>query len=252
MVDEVVRESNRKSAVGPRFLSLGGKLTEQCGWQQVESFVSVEQEIRSVQEGVGLSDLSPLTKIDLRMKDPVTAWPLLFPENPVLSEFGKPGYHLIQRDHIKSHPVLVARTARENFFITSLSGVAPTIEQSIRETVVGGGVSVTDVTSGYSAFELSGPSATFVLQKLMKVPSPKENGIVIQARVGGVHALIMRIDGVGVSGKPSSLLPAFRLYVSRDLGLSFWEILEDAGREFKIQPYGTIARAQLFPDIFPG
>ena len=107
------------------------------------------------------------------------------------------------------------------------------------------------MTSGYAAFELSGPAAESVLHKLTSVPPPAKDAVSVQARVAGVHTLMFRVDGMIAPGKPSSL-PAFRLYVSRDLGLSFWEVLEDAGREFRIQPYGTLARAQLFPDVFPG
>ena len=251
MVNPMTHTPRRKSVVEPRLAALGGKLTEQDGWHQAESFGSAETEIQTVREGVGLFDLSPLTKIDLRLKDPAAAWPLLFPGEKAPPDSGSPGCDQIQRNSIQGRPVLIARANRENFFLTSLPCIAPDMERAIREAASGLAASVTDVTSGYAAFELSGPAAESVLHKLTSVPPPAKDAVSVQARVAGVHTLMFRVDGMIAPGKPSSL-PAFRLYVSRDLGLSFWEVLEDAGREFRIQPYGTLARAQLFPDVFPG
>ncbi len=251
MVNPMTHTPRRKSVVEPRLVELGGKLAEQDGWHQAESFASAETEAQAVREGVGLFDLSPLTKIDLRLKDPAAAWPLLFPGEKAPPDSGSLGCERIQRNSIQGRPVLIARTSREHFFLTGLPCTASDMERAIREAASGLAVSVTDVTSCYSAFELSGPAAGSVLQKLTRVASPAKDAIAVQARVAGVHTRILRVDGMIAPDKPSSF-PAFRLYVSRDLGLSFWEVLEDAGREFRIQPYGTLARAQLFPDVFPG
>ena len=65
-----------------------------------------------------------------------------------------------------------------------------------------------------------------------------------------IALVIFRVDGIGAGGNPG--IPALRLHVTRDLGLYVWEVLEDAGREFGITPYGTEARSGLFPNGFPG
>ena len=73
-------------------------------------------------------------------------------------------------------------------------------------------------------------------------------------RPGG-YTLTFRVDsapkGSGV-GIPADGLMAFRLHVSQVVGHYFREVLEDAGREFGLTPYGTEGRARPIPNVFPG
>ncbi|MFQ5914119.1 MAG: hypothetical protein ACE5JS_13150 [Nitrospinota bacterium] len=231
-----------------RLLDLGARLVERDGWWQPESYTSPKAEAEAVQKGAGLFDLSPVTKLDIRATEPSAAWGMIFPGQQT------PAGDEIHRATLCDRPSLAARLNPERIFLTASPGAGPAMEAAIRESTAGASVGVTDVTSAISAIELAGPAAVSVLRKLTPVAAPAEDRRAVQARVAGVHAIVFRVDG-RVDGTPegaSSSLPAFRLHVSRDLGLYFWEVLEDAGREFGLMPYGTEARSRLFPNVFPG
>ena len=150
------------------------------------------------------------------------------------------------------HPVFAARLNPERIFLNASPGLGTEIEAAMREVVSRSSVGVTDVTSGFAVFELAGPSSALILKKLGPVAPPEEDLTVVQARYAGVHVVILRVDGGGRGDDAPAALPAYRLHVSRDLGLYFWGVLEDAGQEFGLTPYGTEARARLCPNGFPG
>ena len=242
----------RRSAVEKRLIALGANLVERDGWRQAESFTSAQAEAEAVRNGAGLFDLSPLTKLDIRASNPTAVWPSIFPGVDVPAESGSPegGGDRIGRAALCGRPVIYARLNPESFLLTAPPGFGPAMEAAVREATSGAGVSVTDVTSGLSVFELAGPSAAPILRKLTAVAPPAEDHRAVQARVAGAHAVIFRVDGDAEAGGPA--VPALRLHVTRDLGLYVWEVLEDAGGEFGITPYGIEARTRLFRNVFPG
>ncbi len=238
------RTPRRRSAMEKRFLELGANLVERDGWWQPETFTSPGAEVEAVHRGAGLFDLSPLTKLDVRATDPSAAWEMIF------SGEEAPAGDQVRRATLCGRPVLSARLNPESIFLTAPPGEGPAMEAAIREATSGACVGVTDVTSGFSVVELAGPSAALIVKKLSPVAPPADNGLAVQAGVAGVHAIIYRVDGTPDGAETP--LPAYRFHVSRDLGLYFWEVLEDAGREFGLTPYGTEARSRLFPNGFPG
>ena len=246
----------RRSAVEKRLIELGANLVERDGWRQAESFTSAQTEAEAVRNGAGLFDLSPLTKLDIRASNPAAVWPSIFPGVDPPAESGSPeggrggGGDRIGRAALCGRPVIYARLNPESFLLTAPPGFGPEMEAAVREAASGAGVGVTDVTSGLSVFELAGPSAAPILRKLTAVAPPAEDRRAVQARVAGAHAVIFRVDGDAEAGGPA--LPALRLHVTRDLGLYVWEVLEDAGDEFGITPYGIEARSRLFRNAFPG
>jgi len=252
----------RRSAVEKRLIELGANLVERDGWRQAESFTSAQAEVEAVRNGAGLFDLSPLTKLDIRASNPAAVWPSIFPGVDPPAESGSPeggrggGGDRIGGAALCGRPVIYARLNPESFLLTAPPGFGPEMEAAVREAASGAGVGVTDVThvtdvtSGLSVFELAGPSAAPILRKLTAVAPPAEDRRAVQARVAGAHAVIFRVDGDAEAGGPA--LPALRLHVTRDLGLYIWEVLEDAGSEFGITPYGIEARSRLFRNVFPG
>ncbi|MFQ5693489.1 MAG: hypothetical protein ACE5IM_10655 [Nitrospinota bacterium] len=243
------RTPRRRSAVEGRHVELGARLVERDGWWQPEVYASPEAEIEAVLRGAGLFDLSPLGKLDVRALDPSAAWRMIAPGEET------PAGPRICRLTLSGQDVLAAGLNPERIFLTGAPGSGAAVERAIREAASGACVSVNDVTSGFTAIELAGPKGASILRKLCPVPPPAEDRLAVQARVGGVHAIVLRVDGApqaSAHGAPAEGLPAFRLHVSRDLGLYLWEALEDAGKEFGLIPYGRAARSRLFPNVFPG
>ncbi len=240
----------RRSAVEKRLIALGANLVERDGWRQAESFTSAQAEAEAVRNGAGLFDLSPLTKLDIRASNPAAVWPSIFPGVDAPAESGSLEGDRIGRAALCGRPVIYARLNPASFLLTAPPGFGPDMEAAVREATSGAGVGVTNVTSGLSVFELAGPSAAPILRKLTAVAPPAEDHRAVQAQVAGAHAVIFRVDGDAEAGGPA--VPALRLHVTRDVGLYVWEVLEDAGGEFGITPYGIEARARLFRNMFPG
>jgi sarcosine oxidase subunit alpha len=191
-----------------------------------------------------MCDLSPLTKLDLRARDPLDAWGKVFPGAEA------PAGNRLCSASLCGQPLLAARLNPETIFLTASPGWGQAMEAAIREAGSAAKVSVTDVTSGFSIIELTGSAVPSILRKLTPVEPPAEDRTVTQARLAGVRSTIFRVDAS--SGEGGSSVPTYRLHVSRDVGLHLWEALEDAGREFKLSPYGMEARSRLFPDVVSG
>ena len=56
----------RRSALHAFHLSAGASMAEDQGWQCPDSYGSVEAEVQAVRERVGVSDISPLSKLDIQ------------------------------------------------------------------------------------------------------------------------------------------------------------------------------------------
>jgi heterotetrameric sarcosine oxidase gamma subunit len=98
------------------------------------------------------------------------------------------------------------------------------------------GVWVTDVTSVFAQFLLAGPASRDVLRKLTSVNLSEhalpDSGC-SQASVAHVGAVILRRD--------LGTLPALHVLVSREYGESVWDALLHAGQEFRITQFGLKA-----------
>lgn len=104
----------------------------------------------------------------------------------------------------------------------------------------GNGVHVTDLTETFSAFNLAGPRARAVLQKLTdrdlanaKIPYMR----VRSATVAGAPCRLLRI---GFTGELS-----YEIHCPSGYALSVWEALMAAGEEFGMMPFGVEAQRVL-------
>jgi heterotetrameric sarcosine oxidase gamma subunit len=89
---------------------------------------------------------------------------------------------------------------------------------------------VTDVTSAYAQFVLTGPRSRDVLRKLTSLNVSDRrlpNLACAQTSLAHVHALVLRKD------LPS--IPAFHLLITRDYSESIWKSLLHAGAEFGME-----------------
>ncbi len=159
-------EPQLQSALHSRHLEAGAHLKIVSGWQMPAWYDHAPpRELEAVRQGVGVSDASYLTKLDLRgpagelpAVPPVRVW-VLTPNHALM-------------------------TSPENIaFVPSAS--------------------LTDVTSLYGALLLAGPRSRDVLHKLTTLNLRDEvfrNGAARQARLAHVNATILRVDNEHVPG----------------------------------------------------
>ena len=59
----------KRSALHHQHLALGATMVSDSGWQRPEQYGSTEEELRTVRTSVGMCDISPVGKLDLKGAD---------------------------------------------------------------------------------------------------------------------------------------------------------------------------------------
>jgi glycine cleavage system aminomethyltransferase T len=179
-------------------------MAEHHGWRTAAVFTSEQQEAAMVRQGAGLSDVSWMTKLDLKGSG-LNALPAL-------------------DERARSWSL-----GPNHFLVTCDPDILPAISSSP-------GVWVTDVTSVFAQFLLAGPASRDVLRKLTSLNVSEKalpDSGCGQASLAHVRAIILRRD--------LGPLPAFHLLVSREYGESVWDAVLHAGQEFLITQFGLKA-----------
>ena len=227
----------RRSAIHHRQLALGGRPAQHAGWEYVASFGSVDEEVRRASAGVVVVDLSPVGKVLVRGTG-VEAWAA-----SVVGGAPVPVGHVVPCGGDHAPGSRLCRLSHEDALILSTpEGTAPVVSALERGIAAGGQgcLHLVDVTSGRTGIALVGPRSRDVLVKLTALdvaPERLPDARCAQTAVARVAALVVRhaLDG----------LPAYEVYVARDLGEYVWEAALDAGAEFAIAPGGWTAYTRL-------
>jgi glycine cleavage system aminomethyltransferase T len=179
-------------------------MAEHHGWRTAIVFSSEQEEAALVRQGAGLSDVSWMTKLDLKGSG-LNALPAL-------------------GERARSWSL-----GPSHLLVTSDPDIFPPISSSP-------GVWVTDVTSVFAQFLLAGPASRDILRKLTSLNVSEKalpDSGCGQASLAHVRAIILRRD--------LGTLAAFHLLVSREYGESVWDSLLYAGSEFRITQFGLKA-----------
>jgi sarcosine oxidase subunit alpha len=192
----------------------GAILIDHHGWQIPTYFTDAQTEAEQILKTAGLSDLSWMTKLDLKgygLKTPPAvasgrAWRLA-PE----------------------HYLITCEPPRREAILANISSC-----QTSRDLFLPAPVYITDVTSVYAQFLLAGPRSREILRKLTSLNvSNLDNLHCGQASLAHVHCVVLRDD--------LENMPAFHLLVSREYGESVWDAVMQAGNEFQFARFGLAA-----------
>ncbi|MBZ5594682.1 MAG: hypothetical protein LAP39_20755 [Acidobacteriia bacterium] len=192
----------------------GANLMEHHGWQVPAYFTWAQKEAEQLSKNAGLSDLSWMTKLDLKgygLKTP-----------PAVGS---------ARDWCLSpqHYLVTCEPTKRDALIANLRSFPASRDLSLPPPVY-----ITDVTSVYAQFLLAGPRSREILRKLTSLNvSALQNLDCGQASLAHVPGIVLRDDLEG--------MPAFHILVSREYGESVWEAILHAGHEFQLAPFGLKA-----------
>ncbi len=207
-------------------------MVEECGWQVPGCYTSQEDELLALHGSVGLSDISPFGKWDVKGSG-VEVW-----------ECGCTG------EAIKSPPILrVLRVSWNPEASNEFDGVCLRLTQDravfVTDTAhsqeVGdllaeattGCLHVTNLSSCLAGIALIGPHAGKVLSKLTSLNLTEAsfpNLSCAQTAVAKVHTLVARLD--------MGQLLCYQLLFTRDYAEFYWDALTAAGSEYGIAPVG--------------
>lgn len=207
-------------------------MVEECGWQVPSCYPLQQDELLNLHGGVGLCDISPFGKWDVKGDD-VEAWGCGF-----------------DGEAIKPPPVLrIARVSWQPEASSEFDGICmrlaedrvlfvtdPAHSQEVGDLLVEattGCLHVTNLSSSLAGIALIGPHAGKVLSKLTSLNLTEAsfpNLACAQTTVAKVHTLIARLDMGDLLG--------YQLLFTRDYAEFYWDALTAAGSEYGIAPVG--------------
>ena len=232
----------KRTALHYQHLALNAAMMDDGGWQRPERYEPPDEEVQAVRAGVGLCDISPVGKLDLKGKESVPVLERLFFPSAVPRLGQAQRMVLKNTDGVAVVEELCCRLGSDHVLIITAPGTVAVVEQTLTQYMeaANGCMHLTNLTSALAAVQLVGPYSRDLLCKLTALDlSPRQFADLTcaQGSVAKVHAFVVRAD-IG-----SEL--AYEVYCGREFGEYLWDTLRDAGQEFGVVPFGVAAQRLL-------
>jgi len=194
----------------------------------------------AVRVGVGLCDMSPVGKLDVKGKDCVPLLERTFSLGAALGIGQIQRVILQETAGVATSTGFCCRLSNDQVLLLTAPDATVAVEQRLMQQVGAGCVHLTNLTSVLTAVQVVGPRSRDLLGKLtaLDLSSPQfANLTCTQGSVANVHAIVIRAD---VGGRL-----AYEVYYGREFGEYLWDTLMDAGQEFGAVPFGVVAQRLL-------
>jgi sarcosine oxidase subunit alpha len=216
-------------------------------WIRPEHYGDPAAEVRAVREGVGIIDVTPIGKLDLRGPDVPELLNLLYVNRWSKLEIGRVRYGVMcGEDGVVIDDGVTGRLGDDHYLMsTTSSGAAAVwewVESWLQTEHPEWQVHVTPVTTAYVSVNVAGPLSRELLGRLVEdidlAPDAFPYMQVRTGRVAGVdNCVLWRI---GFTGELS-----YELHVPASYGLHIWEALLDRGRHLEVRAFGIEAQRIL-------
>jgi len=213
-------------------------------WIRPEHYGDPSAEVRNTRSNVGLIDVSPLGKIDLRGADVSKLLEFVLINRWSKLAIGRVRYGaMCAEDGVVLDDGVTARLAEDRYYMTTTSSGAGRVwnwlDEWLQTSFPGWDVRMTAVTDGYAAINVAGPASRRLLERLVEgVDLSRQAFGYMHARSGTVagiaDCILLRI---GFTGELS-----FELHVPSGYGLHVWTSLLDAGADLGVAPFGVEAQ----------
>lgn len=213
-------------------------------WIRPEHYGDPEAEVRNVRENVGLIDVTPLGKFDLRGPDVPQLLNYLYVNKWSRLEVGAVRYGVMcANDGVVLDDGVTGRLAAERYLMSTTSAGPETIwrwmEDVLQTERPEWRVHVTPMTTAYASMNVAGPRSRELLRRVVEGvdldPTAFPYMQVRLGRIAGVDDCFMW--RIGFTGELS-----YELHVPAGFGLHVWEMLLDLGRDLGIRPFGLEAQ----------
>ena len=228
--------SQRLTAMYHAQLAMGAVMADADGWQLPVHYGDAAREVAWLRETVGVSDISPISKLRVMGEDAARVVALLVPqatEQPVGS--------VSEADSTleRGGKLLAACLAPDEFLLLTPAGVASSAMDAMqsRDMVC---AHVVDVTSGLCGVSIIGPATQGLLSRVTELdasPRALPDLACAQSRFVEIQGLLLRRD--------VNAIPIYQLYTGREFGEYLWEAFTEAAKETGGGPVGTEALASL-------
>jgi len=201
--------------------------------------VSIRREVLAVRHGVGLFDGSPLGKIEVSGPDAARFLNLIYYNEVANLKPGRIRYCLLLSETGKVYDDgIVARLAEDRYLLSPSSshaaGVHAALEEWLQCEYQGMRVAISNVTTAWATFAVTGPRAREALARLDTDIDLTDTALphmaVREGRIGGVPGRIARVSFTGER--------SFEISVPAGYGTALFRELSALGQDIGIAPFG--------------
>ncbi len=234
-------EPERVSSIQPWHESSGATFMLAGQWIRPDHYGDPVGEVLNTRQNVGLMDVTPLGKLDLRGPDVPELLSHLYTNKWMKLAVGSVRYGIMcTEDGVVLDDGVTGRLGDQHYMTTTTSSGAATVwewaENWLQTEHPDWRVHITPVTSGFTSINVAGPKARTLMRRLVEgVDLDPESFRYMQVRTGTIagirNCFMWRI---GFTGELS-----FELHVPAGYGLHVWEALLEAGKDLGIRPFAV-------------
>jgi len=213
-------------------------------WIRPEHYGDPVAEVRNVRTKVGIIDLTPLGKIDLRGKQIPDLLEFVYTNRWRKLAVGSVRYGVMcGEDGVIFDDGVTGRLGEHHYLMTTTSSGAGAVRNWLDEWLQtrfqGSDIRMTYFTDGYASINVAGPSSRELLARLVDdVELAADAFGYMRVRVGTVAGVAdCVIWRIGFTGELS-----FELHVPASYGLHVWETLLERGADLGVAPFGVEAQ----------
>ena len=216
-------------------------------WIRPDGYGDPAAEARNVRENVGIIDVTPIGKLDLRGPDIPRLLNLLYVNKWSKLEIGRVRYGVMcAEDGVVLDDGVTGRLGDEHYLMSTTSSGAATVwewaENWLQTEHPDWRVHVTPVTTAYASMNVAGPKSRQLIERVTEgVDLANEAFPYMHVRTGTIagvsDSVLWRI---GFTGELS-----YELHVPAGYGLHVWETLLAAGADLGVAPFGVEAQRIL-------
>ena len=235
-----VFEPVRVSSIHPWHEANGVRTIQAGQWIRPDHYGDPAAEVRNVRTNVGVIDVTPLGKLDLRGPDIPKLLNLLYTNKWSKLPVGKVRYGMMcAEDGVVLDDGVTGRLGEDHYLMTTTSSGAASvwewIENWLQTERPDWRVHVTPVTTAYASINVAGPKSRELVSRVVDgvdlSPEAFAYMEVRTATVAGVAGCFMW--RIGFTGELS-----FELHVPAGHGQHVWEALMEAGADLGVGPFG--------------
>jgi sarcosine oxidase subunit alpha len=242
-----VHEPVRRSPLHQWHVEHGAVPLVAGAWIRPDHYGDPQAEARNVRRQVGIIDVTPLGKLDLRGPDVPDLLNLLYVNKWSKLAIGAVRYGVMCTDDgVILDDGVTGRLGEHHYLMTTTSSGAATVwewvESWLQTERPHWRVHVTPVTTGYASINVAGPRSRELLRRVTTGIDldPEAFGYmrVRTGRLAGVDGCVMW--RIGFTGELS-----YELHVPSGYGLHVWTSLLAAGADLGVTPFGVEAQRIL-------
>jgi sarcosine oxidase subunit alpha len=216
-------------------------------WIRPDGYGDPPAEARNVRENVGIIDVTPIGKLDLRGPDIPRLLNLLYVNKWSKLEIGRVRYGVMcAEDGVVLDDGVTGRLGEEHYLMSTTSSGAATVwewvENWLQTERPDWRVHVTPVTTAYASINVAGPKSRQLIERVTEgVDLTNEAFPYMHVRTGTIagvgDSVLWRI---GFTGELS-----YEVHVPAGYGLHVWTTLLAEGADLGVRPFGVEAQRIL-------